>query len=57
MSDQLPQCSFHGERRRCLGDPIDPAASVPLCLKHMRLVVEDLLARGARVELLTAVVS
>lgn len=50
MSDQLPQCSYTG-LRRCMGHPVDPAAQVPLCLKHMSRVLEDLRARGIRIAL------
>lgn len=49
MSDQLPQCSYT-DLRRCMGYPIDPAASVPLCLTHMKAVLADLEARGVRIE-------
>jgi hypothetical protein len=49
MSDQLPQCSYT-DLRRCMGYPVDPAASVPLCFTHLTRVLEDLRAQGARVE-------
>lgn len=48
-ADQLPQCSYTG-RSRCMGDPVDPAASVPLCITHQRAVLADLLAQGVRIE-------
>lgn len=49
-ADQLPQCSFT-DLRRCMGYPVDPAASVPLCITHERAVLADLLAQGARIEM------
>lgn len=47
--EQIPQCSYT-DLRRCMGHPVDPAASVPLCLTHQRAVLADLLAQGVRIE-------
>lgn len=45
-----PQCRYTGKYQRCGNEAADPAAAVPLCMTHLGQVVEDLTARGFKVE-------
>jgi hypothetical protein len=51
VSDQLAQCVVTKRVRRCESMPLDPAAAVPMCGKHLLDVIDDLAARGVHIEM------